>query len=467
MFERLFSRRKQGNPPESADGKFRTIPEEEYQRYVFQDKLLSKIFATEAALHNIEDPVEIAVGVMKAACELYDADWCGILIADMYSELWRPEIWYDAVTGLMTETLFYDFEMTKEYVTWVQHLIEQKPIVIPDVEAIRESNPKEYEAYQRLEVKSVLGVPFGQHPLGYMVVRNPKQNIELYEPLQIACFVAMMMVEQKRRLEAERRLISDDGEDDGKLRLRFNILGQHSMEINGRTIQEKDLVHPNRRGWIILLYLVLHKTGVEQMTLAAENWPEEPEKSARTNIRQAVFRLHSDMAYYHDAKVILVDSGRLELSDDVHITTDAEEMEALYLRAESTAETEGKDALLKQAFALYKGRVFETADLDIGAWLMPFSTHYEQIFISITRSLLSLLGHRRDYHAVMDYASKAIRLEPGILDAYYWIIRAGEHIGSNMVMERYDKMAHDELPDEEYEKLRLLLSLKNEPEATE
>ena len=58
----------------------------------------------------------------------------------------------------------HEFEMTDEYVTWVGHLMDQEPLVIPDVEAIKESCPKEYEAYQRLDSRAVIGVPFGQHP---------------------------------------------------------------------------------------------------------------------------------------------------------------------------------------------------------------------------------------------------------------------------------------------------------------
>ena len=58
------------------------ITENEYQQYLFYNDLFNKVFDTEAALHNIEDPMEIAIGVMKAACDLYEADWSGILIAD-------------------------------------------------------------------------------------------------------------------------------------------------------------------------------------------------------------------------------------------------------------------------------------------------------------------------------------------------------------------------------------------------
>ena len=298
MLEKIFSFGKaKEKQSDDTTGKCRTITEEEYQRYVFEDELFKIIVETEAALHNIEDPVEIAVGVMKAACKFYGADWCGILIADLRSQLWRPEMWYDVETGPMKETLFHEFEMTEEFVTWAEHLVSQKPMIIPDTEAIRESNPKEYEAYQRV------------------------RNISQPEPLQLACFVAMMMVLQKRRIDAERRYISDVTPEEGKLKMRYNILGQHSMDINGQRIREQDLAHPNRRGWVILLYLILHKAPVDQLSMAAELWPDESEKSARANIRQAIYRLHSDLAVYHDAKVIDVKSGMLELLDDVHIVT--------------------------------------------------------------------------------------------------------------------------------------------------
>ena len=83
----------------------------------------------------------------------------------------------------MQDTLFNDIEFTEEFATWAHHLIEQKPLIIPDAENIRQINPKEYEAYQRLEARSIMGVPFGQHPLGFMVIRNMKQYTDRLEPL--------------------------------------------------------------------------------------------------------------------------------------------------------------------------------------------------------------------------------------------------------------------------------------------
>lgn len=462
MLKNLFRK-----PPISRQDTFQVpegqhlISDEEYQRYMFYEEMFRKIFETEAALHNVEDPQEIAVGVMKAACDLYDGDWSGILIADLHSQLWRPEIWYEVKTGAMKETLFHEFEMTEEYSTWVRHLIEQKPLIVKDIEEIRETSPVEYEAYKRLQTHSVLGVPFGQHPLGFLVVRNPKKNIEHYQPLLIACFAAMMMVEQKRRLEAERRFAADEPED-GKMHIRYNILGQHSLEINGLHIHEHDLEHPNRRGWIILLYLVLHGRPIDLSVLAAEQWPDETDVVFKRNTKQATFRLHNDLAVYHDVKVIEAKTGILALSDDVRITTDAEEMEQLYHQVISMANEDEKVKLLKKAFSLYKGRVFEDGEAEIGGWIIEHMTHYNQMFINIARELLAMLGHRRDYHCVVEYGAKAIRIEPGIQDAYYWMVLAANHIGNTAAREKSLAMAREELDEEEYEKLMQVLGLQKE-----
>lgn len=441
------------------------IQEADYQRYVFYEELFHKIVATEAALHNMEDPQEIAIGVMKAACDLYDADWSGILIADLHSQMWRPEIWYEVATGPMQDTLFHEFEMTDEYVTWVGHLMDQESLVISDVEAIKESSPKEYEAYQRLDTRAVIGVPFGQHPLGFTVVRNPKKNIEQYEPLQIACFVAMMMLEQKRRLEAERRFLISEGEaDDGKLHFRYNILGQHSMEIYGGIIREQDLDHPNRRGWLLFLYLVLHKKPVDVAVIAWDLWPDEELSQVRNNNRQAIFRIHSEIAYNHDAKIIDTRAGVYVLADGIHLTTDADEMETLYERAKRMPDTVKRLEILKKAYNLYHGRLFEAGEGELGAWAIPFTMHYSQIFVDITRELLAILGRQKDYHSVTEYGSKAIRMEPGIQNAYYWVIHAAEKIGNGATRDLCLATAKEELTEEEYAKLMqmLLIETRNE-----
>lgn len=389
MLEKRFSKRqKVESLPEKSDGGCRMVSEEDMQRYEFQEKLFQTIVSVEADAHNEEDPMAIAVRVMKACCDFYDADWCGILIADLQTQVFIPEIWYEPGIGPMKDTLFNDIEFTEEFATWAQHLIDQKPLIIPDAVKIREINPKEYEAYQRLDARSIMGVPFGQHPLGFMVIRNMKQYTDRPEPLQLACFVAMMMLEQIRRARME-KLTKMHDEDDGRFHIRYNVLGPHNVVINGKEIYEQDLPHPNRRAWIILLYMVMHKRPVDQQKLIADNWPDEEENTARNNMRQAIFRLHNDLAAYHDVKVIDTRSRMMDFSGEVNVTTDADEMEDLFNRAKNLPDGDDKLILLKKAFELYRGRLFIQGEDGTGTWLYTYTTHYNQIYVDLTSALLT------------------------------------------------------------------------------
>ena len=100
--------------------------------------------------------------------------------------------------------------------------------------------------------------------------------------------------------------------------------------------------------------------------------------------------------------------------------------------------------------------------LESYAWI--FYNEGEQKSNDITRELLVMLGHSRDYHRVIEYASRALSLEPGIQDAYYWISIASEATGNSMMKDRYDQMARDELPEEEYQKVQHLLEIRTHKE---
>ena len=237
-------------------------------------------------------------------------------------------------SGTRSNTVFEQYRLaglfTEEFATWARHLQEQKTLIIPDVEAIRDIDPKEY---QRLDARSIMGVPFGQHPLGFMVIRNGKRYVNHSEPLQLACFVAMMM---------------------------------------------------------------------------------------------------------------------LDFSDQIRVTTDAEEMEELYHRAMKMHDGEDKIVLLKKVFSLYRSRLFVQGEDSIGGWLLPYTAHYNQVFVDITTELLKMLGRRRDFRCIMDYAPVALEKEPGMQTAYFWTIVAADGIGNSIARDKALDNAKIELTDEEY-----------------
>lgn len=85
-------------------------------------------------------------------------------------------------------------------------------------------------------------------------------------------------------------------------------------------------------------------------------------------------------------------------------------------------------------------------------------TRYSDIFINITKELLAILGERKDDHCIVEYGSKALRIEPGIQDAYYWLVQSSNHIGNTSAREKYLETAKEVLTEEEYENLIHMLN---------
>lgn len=66
----------------------------------------------------------------------------------------------------------------------------------------------------------------------------------------------------------------------------------------------------------------------------------------------------------------------IDFSDQVKVTTDAEEMEALYEQALTMPEGADRLEILKKAFSLYRGRLFVQGEDEIGTWMMGYTAHY-------------------------------------------------------------------------------------------
>ena len=93
----------------------------------------------ERGLHSTDDPKHIAMKTLITACEFYEADWCGIILLDLDIGVWRPYWWYDVKRGEMADTAFHEFEFSEEFGRWVTALKAGDPVIIEDVDALRET----------------------------------------------------------------------------------------------------------------------------------------------------------------------------------------------------------------------------------------------------------------------------------------------------------------------------------------
>ena len=55
------------------------------------------------AIRMVKEPPLYSSEPLRAPDDFYDADWCGILIADLQTQAFIPEIWYEPEIGPMQD----------------------------------------------------------------------------------------------------------------------------------------------------------------------------------------------------------------------------------------------------------------------------------------------------------------------------------------------------------------------------
>lgn len=112
--------------------------------------------------------------VVRSTCAFYDGDWCGILSLQNDLDAWTPLHWYNAATGGMTDTEhFHEYEVITQYPQWKKAIEERTIICIRNLEQVAATYPMELEHYHRMQVQSVIAVPYYRGSTGFLVIRNP------------------------------------------------------------------------------------------------------------------------------------------------------------------------------------------------------------------------------------------------------------------------------------------------------
>lgn len=159
----------------------------------------------EQGLRQRGDSKEILMASLKAACEFYQADFCGALNVDLDVGIWNPVWWYRAsVDGMKEDLLFYPLESVDDFPEWKEALRNNTVVVILDVEEIKDTSPHEYKMYQRLQVKSVIGVPYYKGSMGFLVVKNMRIHQQHTGMMHVMSYcVASMILDLQLIAEAQ------------------------------------------------------------------------------------------------------------------------------------------------------------------------------------------------------------------------------------------------------------------------
>ena len=393
------------------------VQTDEYVQYAIAfEKNLSLL---ERALHSEEEPELIAQKTLIAAAEFYDGDWCGIIEGDLEMEAWCPILWYDCITGGMTETRFRELEDFSSFERWVNALYACEPVIIPDTSIYKESNPGEYVLYSRCEADSILAVPFWKNPTGFLIVRNPKRHINRSSFLQMLAYVVFSSVTEKKLLDRGSRAFSPDNIKTDKDVI-INLFGKMEIYTSKGVLREEELNAPIM--WRFVAYLIMHKNQTNLPANIYEAiWEDGDIDKASSKVKAAAFRLQSAFSIICDQRLVISTAKGYQINPELNIVTDVEQFDEFWRQSQNAVTLQTKIKLLQDAVALYKGDIYEAASGE--HWLMPHEISYRYKCLGICNELMKLFFDSQNYTSVQHYAHRALELDEANPDAYYWMIR--------------------------------------------
>ena len=407
----------------------------------------------EAGLHVSDDANEIAMSALMKACEFYQANWCGFISVDLDLGLWTPVIWYSTDEADTTDQYIEPYESADFLPRWIKALKEDRPMVVDDIETIKDTFPQEYELYRRLFVDSILAVPIRPRPFGFLLVRNPRRYINRPNLLQLLGVVILqqintMAVDDGRSMTFSPEDIQDDKD------ILIHLFGDLTIYTSHGMLTEEKINSPLIT--ILLGYLLTAEQKYHRsIELARVVYPDTiaDKQNPTKNLSTLIHRLNELFGKISDIALIPPNGLGYTLNSELHIITDLDQFEALWIQAQNEASIIRKVECLKKAFSLYKGNVL--ASISDQIWVTPLNAHYRILYHSVVNELLKTLLYVEDYTDVIKYATDSLRLAPDNKEAYYWMALALDERGLQEMLKQQFLNMKKTFEEDEYEEFML------------
>ena len=422
----------------------------EYITYcIEQDQTLSKL---ETEIHEIDDPKETSMQTLRAACDFYAADWTGIIEVDLELGVTNTGWWHNPDPNIKTLQQISEFENFFPMETWQKAIKTGQPVVVVDMNEIVKSSPREYQTYNRLGVHTMLAVPFGPKPLGFLVLRNPKRYNTLTSAARGFAYIIHRALAQKRTIERVKMALTPEEIKSDK-DIVINFFGDIEIITQDGIWREHDFGSP--KSIRAAAFIMLHrKSAHSPLTIADALYPEDTADldTINQNIRGYMYRFRKSFELISKHKLIEYTTNGYRLNPTLNIKTDLQQFETIWEQTQQDIPITHKVYLLKQAIKLYKGAVFQSACDD--HWLVGIATEYKMKYISMVNELLSILAEFDDYDGVHHFALKSLILVPENVKAQYWLVYSMYHSGAVTIAKREIGQAKLRLTEDEYATLK-------------
>ena len=116
-----------------------------------------QMLAIEKNLSESADSSSIINNLLSRLLFFYTADRAYVIEFD--GNLMVGTVTYEVYSQEQTDLLNIQYPQESTFSRWIQQIYSNQPMIIPDVEAIKDDSPAEYESLKKQNISSQLAIP--------------------------------------------------------------------------------------------------------------------------------------------------------------------------------------------------------------------------------------------------------------------------------------------------------------------
>ena len=245
--------------------------------------------------------------------------------------------------------------------------------------------------------------------------------------------------------------------------LKISLLGGCKFQCEGSIVRLE-----TAKTGALLAYLALQSKPQPRQKLTGLFWGDQPEDSARRNLRHALWNIRQQFQCPDQPPVLLGDSQEIAFNLDAGDWLDVREFEQC-LQSESEITTaalraDDRFALLRQAADLYGGDLLDGVNVadapEFEQWLL---VERERLRAQMLETLQRLVGYDvdwGDYATALEHVRRLLALEPWLEEAHRQKMRllalGGQHSAALAQYETCRRVLAEELDVEPSRETRAL-----------
>ena len=361
----------------------------------------------EERLRSLEDSEDIINGLLQGAAEFYGAARASVVEADW--DLKIGLLTYEwCAEGIEHQKDMLQYLAVESFPRWCEFLSLNQPVVIPDMEAIRDTYPDEYQFFQRYGVQSVLAAPFSKRVnQGYIAVDDPtrfQDDPTFLFIISYAVVVELNEIKLSQSIAAAQRASKYSDHD-----VYVNCLGDLEIRSAKGTLTEEDISSDLCLN-LFALIITNTKRPLKADRLAAELWPGDVIDNPYRSVSNIAYRLRRILSIIGLEDLIVGRHGAFVINPEYTVYTDFDRFEETCHRLKAETNPKTQYDLYRSAVALYRGDLF--SKISYQHWLMPTASYYRNIYLRIIKGYVERKIEQGDYHASHHAVVDALNLAP-------------------------------------------------------